>query len=330
VSQGAHTLAVKDTDGTVDPLGETLHFLRMSGLFYGRSEFTAPWGLALPAFEASMMFHVVTAGQCWLDVDGAEPCLLRPGALALVPHGEGHRLLSEPGVAAANLFDLPREQVSDRYEIIRHGGGGAASTVICGVVRFDHAAAHRLTELLPRVITVDAWSSPEMEWIQSTLHYMAAESREIRPGGDTVITRLADILVIQAIRAWIARDPAAQHGWLGALRDKQIGRALALVHRDPGGGWTLASLAARVGMSRSAFAARFTELVGEPAMHYVARWKMHAAQMWLTEGDAPLSELASRLGYESEAAFSRAFKRFIGVAPGAVRRRGRASPLVSQ
>ena len=144
----------------------------------------------------------------------------------------------------------------------------------------------------------------------------------MRPGGETVITRLADILVIQAIRSWISRDPVAQTGWLGALRDKQIGRAIALIHRDPERSFTLGSLAGAVGMSRSAFAARFTTLVGEPAMRYAARWKMHAAQMWLKEGDAALAEVARRLGYESEAAFSRAFKRLMGVTPGSVRRGG--------
>lgn len=312
---------MSDPWNPVDPLGEALHLLRMNGIFYCRSEFTAPWALALPPFKACMMFHVVISGQCWLEVEGAQRCLLRPGDLALVPHGEGHRLVSEAGVPAAELFKLTREMVSDRYEILRHGGGGALTTVVCGVVRFDHPAAHQLIRLLPRLINVDVWSSPEREWIQSTLRFIADEARELRPGGETVITRLADILVVQAIRSWIARDPAAQTGWLGALRDKQVGRAIALVHRDPGHNWTVASLATAVGMSRSAFAARFTPLVGEPAMRYVARWKMHAAVMWLKDNDAPLGELASRLGYESEAAFSRAFKRFVGVPPGAARRR---------
>ena len=192
--------------------------------------------------------------------------------------------------------------------------------VVCGVVRFDHPAADRLVKLLPKVIAVDAWSSPEVEWIQSTLRLMAIEARELRPGGETVITRLADILVIQAIRSWIASDPAAQTGWLGALQDQQIGHAIALVHREPARPWTVESLANEVAMSRSAFAARFTELVGEPAMHYVARWRMHVALTWLKEEDASVSEMASRLGYESEAAFSRAFKRFLGFPPGAVRR----------
>jgi AraC-like DNA-binding protein len=159
-----------------------------------------------------------------------------------------------------------------------------------------------------------------MEWIASTLRFMAAEAREPRLGGETVITRLADILVIQAIRSWIEQDPAAQTGWLGALRDPQIGRAISLIHRDPARAWTVASLADEVAMSRSAFAARFAELVGEPPMRYVARWRMHAAVTWLREDDATLGELALRLGYQSEAAFSRAFKRFTGLSPGAVRR----------
>jgi AraC-like DNA-binding protein len=246
--------------------------------------------------------------------------VLQPGDFALVPHGAGHRLASESGVPAVKLFELPREQVSDRYEILRHGGSGAPTTVICGAVRFDHPAAHRLVTLLPKVISVQAWNSPELDWIQSTLRLMAVEAKELRPGGETVITRLADILVIQAIRSWITKDPAARTGWLGALQDQQMGRAIALVHRNPGRSWTVASLADEVAMSRSAFAARFTELVGEPTMHYLARWRMHIALTWLEEEDAPLGEMARRLGYESEAAFSRAFKRFIGFPPGAVRR----------
>jgi AraC-like DNA-binding protein len=161
-----------------------------------------------------------------------------------------------------------------------------------------------------------------MEWIQSTLRLMAAEARELRPGGETIVTRLADILVIQAIRAWIEQDPAAQTGWLGALKDHQIGRALTLIHREPAHDWSVASLADEVAMSRSAFAARFTQLVGETPMYYVTRWRMQVAQNVLQVGDATVGEIALRLGYGSEAAFSRAFKRFHGIPPGAVRRTG--------
>jgi len=326
--------AVRDTSHTpamtepwkpsTDPLGEALHFLRMSGSFYCLSEFTAPWGLDLPPLQDCVMFHVVTAGECRLEVAGAETCVLRPGALALVPHGRGHILNSAPDVKAGKLFDLPREQVSDRYEHLRHGGGGSPTTMLCAAVRFEDPSAHHLLRLLPRLIAVDAWNSPELEWLQSTLRFLTAEARELRAGGETVITRLADILVIQAIRSWIATDSQARTGWLHALRDKQIGRAIALIHRDPARDWTVASLASAVGMSRSAFAARFTDLVGEPAMQYVLRWKMHAALKWLKESDATISQLATKLGYESEAAFSRAFKRLMGISPGAARKQARS------
>ena len=314
-------MQTQDAWASVDPLGEALHFLRMSGAFYCRTEMTAPWGMALPAMKHCLMFHFVAAGRCWLEMDGAAPRLLQPGDLALVPHGEGHRLVGEPGADAARLFDLPREILSDRYEIVRHGGGGQATHLVCGAMRFDHPAATHLVGLLPQVICIEASNAPRADWIHGTLRLMAAEASEIRPGGEAVLTRLADILVIQAIRSWIAHDPAAQTGWLAALQDKQIGRAIALINREPARAWSLQTLAGAVAMSRSAFAARFTALAGMPAMQYVARWRMHLALGWLEEHDEPLASLASRVGYQSEAAFSRAFKRFMGVPPGAVEQR---------
>lgn len=308
---------------TSDPLGEALHFLRISGTFYCRSELTAPWGLQLPPEPESMWFHVVTAGRCWLDVEGDEPRQLRPGDFALVPHGEGHRLLGEPGSPARRVEQLKYDYASDRYAILRHGGGGTQANTVCGTVRFGHPAAHGLVALLPRTILIDGAPgspSPEADWMHSTLRLIAAEGRELRPGGEAVLTRLADILVIQAIRSWITTEPAADTGWLGALRDPRIGRAMSLVHRDPARPWSVASLAREIAMSRSAFAARFTDLVGEPVMQYVTRWRMQVALDRLHHGDLSVAELAPRLGYESEAAFSRAFKRSTGIAPGAVRR----------
>jgi AraC-like DNA-binding protein len=183
-------------------------------------------------------------------------------------------------------------------------------------VRFDHPAARNLIDILPPVIRLAA----DAGWMQTTLALMAAEARELRPGGEAVITRLGDILVIQAIRAWIRTDPSARTGWLGALQDPQIGRAITLIHRDPARDWTVASLAAELAMSRSAFSARFSELVGEPAMQYVTRWRMHVGLHALKDEGATVGELADRLGYRSEAAFARAFKRVMGTPPGAARR----------
>ena len=139
-----------------DPLGEALHFLRMNGAFYCRSELSAPWGLTLPPMPGYLWFHVVTSGGAWLEADEADAHLLQPGDLALVPHGEGHVLRSEPGAPAPGILELEREQVSDRYEILRHGGGGAPTTLICGAVRFDHPAARNLVEILPETIHVEA------------------------------------------------------------------------------------------------------------------------------------------------------------------------------
>ncbi|MGH2991439.1 MAG: AraC family transcriptional regulator [Solirubrobacterales bacterium] len=310
-----------------DPLGEALHLLRMNGAFYCRSELSAPWGLTLHPMPGYMWFHVVTSGRAWLDVADEDARSLQPGDLALVPHGEGHAKRSEPGAPAPGIFELEREQISDRYEILRHGGGGARTILICGAVRFDHPAARNLVEILPKTIQVEASDSPQTEWMQGALRLMATEAKELRPGGEAVITRLGDILVIQAIRHWIETDPAARTGWLGALQDPQMGHAISLVHRHPARAWTVASLADESAMSRSAFAARFTELVGEPAMRYVTRWRMQVAHQALRDEGATVAELASRLGYRSEAAFARAFKRVIGVSPGAARR-GEAIDLV--
>jgi AraC-like DNA-binding protein len=263
-----------------------------------------------------MMFHVITEGQCWLEVDGADRCLLQPGTLALVPHGQGHRLISDVGAAPVPLFDAPREFVSDRYEVVRLGGGGRRASMLCGLVRFDHPAAADLIRLLPKVIRMEVTSSPQADWLQSTLRLVAAEASALRAGGEAVIVRLADILVLETIRWWITRDPGERVGWLGALRDRQIGQAISLVQRDPTRHWTVGALAGAVGMSRSAFSARFTRLVGKPVMHYVTEWKMHSAQLSLAHDGQSLGEIADRLGYSTEAAFSRAFKRITGRSPG--------------
>lgn len=300
-----------------DPLGETLHSFRLEGVVYARSRLTAPWGVVMPPMPDCLMFHVVTAGECRLEFKDHEPTIVRPGEFALMPRGEGHVIKHREGAPTANYFDLPIERVCDRYEVLEYGGGGEETTLICGAVRLEHPAAKDLVGLLPSLIHIKTWNTPHAEWMRSTLRLMAAEATSRQPGGETIVTRLADILVIQAIRAWLAEHPESRSGWLGALNDERIGPAILQIHREPTGDWTVASLAAVVSMSRSAFSARFTELVGEPAMQYLTRWRMHLAGTWLRDGGVTAAECGARLGYNSEAAFSRAFKRVMGVPPGA-------------
>lgn len=307
-----------DPWGPTDPLGEALHLVRMNGAFYCRSELSAPWGMELPPMPGYLWFHVVTEGTVLIEAEG-ETATLPAGHLGLVPHGQGHVLRDAPGSAAPGILDLDRVAVSERYELLRHGGGGAPTTLICGAVRFDHPAAQELVNGLPPLLRVVPPGPEGPDWIGPTLGLMAAEARALRPGGEAVITRLADVLVIQAIRDWIERDPAARTGWLGALRDPQIGDAIARIHRDPARAWTVELLADELAMSRSSFSARFTALVGEPVIAYVTRWRMHVALAALREERVTVGELAARLGYRSEAAFARAFKRVIGQPPGAVR-----------
>ncbi|MFD6859944.1 AraC family transcriptional regulator [Rhodococcus sp. NPDC060090] len=328
-SEGGH-MTVESVRGTedvlypwtpIDPLAEALHLLRMRGGFYCRSELSAPWGLEMPPIADSVSFHLVVSGEMWLEVPDSAPQRLLPGDFVVVPHGAGHVMRSAPSAPNAGRVDLlPQTMIGDHYSVLRHGGGGARSTLVCGVVEFDHPTARRLVALLPPILRMDAAGSATRSTTTQVLSLMAEEARHAQPGGEAVLTRLADILVILAIRSWIDSAPAAQNGWVGALQDPQVGRALAAVHRAPDRPWTVESLAREAAMSRSAFAARFTDLVGEPAMRYVGRWRMESATVALMDG-ATVAELASRSGYESEAAFSKAFKRITGASPGSVRHR---------
>lgn len=302
-----------------DPLGEALHSMRMTGTFYCRSELTAPWGIDLPAMPQCLMFHVVTAGECLVEFGKKKSHLLRAGDFALIPQGKGHSLKSENGVPVRNIFDLHRELVTPRYELLNFGGGGEKTIVICGAVCVEDETAERVVRMLPDIITMNA-ATPENEWLLGTVRLMISEAQAMRPGGDTIITRVSDILVVQAIRHWLESAPAARTGWLGALQDDQIGKAIAHIHRYPTNSWTVKSLAEVAGMSRSAFAARFMELVGESPMHYVREWRFRVACTWLRESNLSIGEIAEKLDYQSEASFNRAFKTFVGKTPGAVRR----------
>ena len=303
-----------------DRLARLLHTLRMRGTFYCHAELGEPWALEMPAIPDSVSFHVVTGGVCWLRLPDTEPIELRAGDLALVPHGLGHDLLSEPDARRGPRVDLlPQQYLSAHYSVLRHGGAGRAAQLICGVVSFDDACARVLMRTLPAVLIITGDTVSVASSVRDTLRLMAGELVHPQLGGEAVATRLADILVVQAIRSWITSDEDAATGWLRALQDERIGRALEAIHADPGNDWSLDVLARVATMSRSSFSARFTELVGEAPIAYLTRWRMNIAASRLREENITAAKLASELGYQSEAAFNRAFTRIIGQTPGSVR-----------
>ncbi|MEZ4437159.1 MAG: AraC family transcriptional regulator, partial [bacterium] len=277
-----------------DPLGEVLHALRVQGTFYCRSELSAPWGLTMPAMPGDMWFHVGLSGGCVIEIEGHPPVALGAGELVLVTRGVGHRLFDGPGVACPAVEELPHVYEGQRYGVLRHGGGGAETVLVCGALRLDHHAAGALLAGLPPVMHVDGVSAVEAEWMRASVRLMAAEARGVLVGGETVVTRLADVLVVQAIRAWLERRDDA--GWLGALRDPQVGQAMAAVHREPARRWTVAALAAEAGASRSVFAAKFTARVGRPPMAYVDEVRMAVARDRLAAPGATVAEVAWSLG----------------------------------
>jgi len=310
-------------------LNRVLQSLRMMGTFYCHAELRDPWALEMPAVDDSLSFHVLTRGVCWLRLPGADPIELHPGDLALVPHGLGHHLLSAPdGRRGARVDLLPQRYLNDRFSVLEHGGKGSATQLICGIVEFEGPAARQLMRGLPELLRVDDADVSAGASIHDTIRLMADELSTVQPGGDTVATRLADVLVVQAIRSWIQRDEAGSTGWMRALRDERIGRVLEAVHARPGDAWDLGRLARTATMSRSSFSARFAELVDVTPMAYIARWRMDVARYRLATEDVTASQLAGELGYRSEAAFHRAFTRIVGFTPGSLQygEHGRTGP----
>jgi AraC-like DNA-binding protein len=316
-----------EIEGT-DVLTDVLASLRLRGRLFCRSELSAPWSLSLPAGEFAH-FHVIERGGCWIRVAGDDrPKPLASGDLVVLPYGQGHTLsdnpeMETPPMPIARLLAGTKGPGPGSSTLLRHGGGGAETALICGFFRFEGSRTHPLLSVLPPLLHIQGDGGETMwttGWLGSTLRFLAAEARHPRPGTETLISRLTDVIFVQALRAWIEGQPEGVGGWLGALRDRQIAAALGEIHRQPERNWSVASLAAAAGMSRSSFAARFTALVGEAPLAYLTRWRMHLASEFLRGRDLSVSEIAGRVGYESEAAFSKAFKREVGVSPGAYRR----------
>ena len=301
-----------------DPLGEILHQLRIDGSLYCRSELSGDWSLDMPILPGKMMFHIITAGQCWLSVAGEPTRLLKQGSLVLVPHGLGHVISSDPSLSPTPLFESGVIQVSERYETLNITGDGDITELTCGIMGFDQFAGKQLMQQLPPMLIVEPGQYNQQDWLNSTLQFIGQEARQLKPGGETIITHLGDILVIQLIRHWMEHSPQASEGWIGALRDKHIGIALRAIHHQPEKKWTVDSLAQECGMSRSGFSAHFKQLLGDSVKSYLTQWRMNLAYQRLKQQHEPLINLAQELDYESEAAFSRAFKRIMGVSPGKV------------
>jgi AraC-like DNA-binding protein len=304
----------------MDPLAEALRDLRLASSFFAHTIASAPWGIAFVVANGPA-FHMIVSGQCCLRLDD-ERVTLTAGDLVVLPHGEDHQLADPADAPATPLAGLPSTRIGDNVSLCRFEGSGAQTTLICGRVDFTGPIANPLVEYLPRMLLLRRQELASAHaWLDPTLAMLSAEALALRPGAAAIMTRLTEMLALQTIRAWLERDLSGQEqGWLTALRDPEIGQALVLIHRRAESPWTVATLAEAVHVSRSVFSQRFTSLVGVSPVRYLTRWRMQLASAWLREERLTPSEVAFRLGYSSEAAFSRAFKRHLQVPPGALRR----------
>jgi AraC-like DNA-binding protein len=311
-----------------DVLTDVLQTLHLQGRVFCSSQLSAPWALSLPASDFAH-FHVIERGGAWLRLTGEKQWhAAASGDLLIVPHGQGHVLSDSPHTKPVPMRRLLKGSQASCH-LMQHGGGGAPTQMLCGSFRFESRGQHPLLSVLPPLLHIKSGHGQLAEWLQMTLRLLTTEMQHPRPGSETLVTRLLDIIFVQALRTWIESLPPEQNGWLSALRDPKIGTALGLMHREPQRSWSVETLASEVAMSRSPFAARFTALVGEPPLAYLTGWRMHLAETLLTRDGLNVSEVAGRIGYESEAAFSKAFKRYFGQSPLAHRRQTQRAPATN-
>jgi len=301
-----------------DLLSEVLQDLRLSNASYGRSELTAPWGIQIP-FKEGVRFHFVAEGCCLMRSNGLKPVMMNEGDVVLLPHGTAHEIASDSSSRARPLTELGPALVGNGTYRLTAGGGGERSLIVCCTIGFEGPTANPLLEMLPPIIHVRRDEIRD-SYIATVLGLMAEEVQTQRIGGATIMARLADIILTHIVRTWVEKGEAQLTGWLAAIKDPQVGRALASIHREPGRAWNLNSLAAIAAMSRSQFSRRFVELLKISPARYLAQWRMRLATAWIRNNFMTVAEAAARLGYESEASFSRAFKRSMGIPPSFVKR----------
>ncbi len=318
----------------MDPLSDILRSVRLSGAVLFRARATAPWGVQAPpphmllqklrpdaTHHRLVVFHVVTDGECVVRSDD-DTLTLTTGDLILVTQTTGHVLADgpdSPTIPATEI--LPSFELGSAPPIVEiPGGGGAVSALTCGIFIFDQLGFNPLLSALPPLLRIRPNEGPPAPWLQASLDYVVSEAENQRPGSASSMSRLTELLFVEIVRAYLARLPEGNRGWLAGLRDPMTGRALELLHAEPGYDWTVETLAKHVGASRSTLATRFCETIGEPPRKYLARLRVHRAADHLRNGDDNIGAVAALLGYESEPAFNRAFKRIMGKTPGAWRR----------
>ena len=307
-----------------DVLADILQSIRLQSTLYCRAKMSAPWGFRVSRREVAS-FHIVTGGTCWLTVEGiGKPVLLTEGELVILPHGHAHNMSDHPETPVTRLEDLVPKQPVEKGGIVYGVGQGVITTLVCGGLQLEDHTTNPLFSILPPLLHSKSQHGQSNSWLRAIVQLVKAEASANQLAAETVIRRLSEILFIQAVRTFISTVDDGKRGWFSALKDPQIGQALALIQRQPDEPWTVESLACRVSLSRSAFSAKFKQLVGESPMQYLTRVRLTKAAALLRAYPATLVEVALSIGYDSEVAFSKAFKRQFGIAPGAYRQ-GRRS-----
>lgn len=325
----------------MDALSETLRVVRLAGAIFFSARFTAPWGyhsghadtvapLLEPNAERVVIFHLITEGECLVELEGEAPRRLVAGDVVVFPHGDAHRMLSESGAAVATGARLSAV-LARRPRQISYGGGGATTRLVCGYLACDARLARMLLAGLPPVVVVNVRGSAAGEWLETSIRYALAEARSPRPGGAGVLSKLAEVLFIEVLRLYMDDASESGTGWLAGVRDRVVGAALGALHRNPARAWTLEDLAREAGASRSVLAERFQRLVGVSPMQYLTQWRMMLAANLLRHSNAQLTHIAQDVGYQTDTAFIRAFRREFGAPPATWRRQlaGGARPAAA-
>ena len=299
---------------------DLLQSVRLRSSIYFRPELKAPWGFKFA--NHGTIFHIVVQGNCLLEVEGIPKAVeLSAGDFVLMPRGDAHILRDSRATPVIDFFKFIQCNRPNKRGLLSAGGSGASTKFVCGGMKFENAKTDPLLAVLPPLIHVKGSNRAASAWLQGTVAQILEELDSCRAGAQAVVTRLADILFIQAVRMHFEHDiQTAECGWLAAIRDPHIGPTLAVLHANPREPWTVASLARCAAASRSRFALKFAQLVGMPPLRYVRRLRLNAAAARLRSSEDKLAMIAEDAGYESAAAFTKAFKRHVGRTPGEYRR----------